>query len=186
MGRIAGKGNVVPRKMDTDPKLHRIDRLPQSLIAVEQPLVILLENGPAFSALIAAHVDPEPDDGSIRVEECTQFRIESNGLHHIRKFATVDFRFDKEREVWIASPNQFDSLFSQPSSDPYAVLQLARPQAAELERSIIRRNYDDIFEILRMSFASQPKFYSPSSAELHAPDNYANGRGNFPPTQRFI
>jgi hypothetical protein len=61
--------------MDTVPKLQRIDQVPSSAIAIEQPLVLLLENGPAFSALLAAHVSSEPDDGSVVLEDCAQVMV---------------------------------------------------------------------------------------------------------------
>ncbi len=172
--------------MDPAPQFQSIDQVPLSLIAVEQPLVLLLENGPGFSTLIVTHVGSEPDDGSITLEDCTQIRIESNGHHQIRRFARVSVIFDKELEVWMASPDQFDSVFSQPSADPYAVVQMSRSKAIELGCSINEMNFDKIFEILRTSFASKPRFYSPSPTVLQAPENYATARDKLPQSQRFL
>jgi hypothetical protein len=172
--------------MDSLPKLQRINQLPQSLVAVEQSLAILFENGPAFSVLIASHLACEPDHGSVKFEDCTQVRIEFDGNYLLRNFKTVVVQYDSESGFWMASPDQFDSLFSQPSADPYAVLQLSRSRSIALERSITREDFDEIFEILRCSFASQPQFYSPSPTELHAPENYATGRRGFKLSKRFL
>ena len=172
--------------MDPAPQLQSIDQVPPGLIAVEQPLVILLENGPGFSALVASHVASESDSGLITLEDCTQIRFEENGQRRIREFDSVVVSHDSESKFWIASPDQFESIFSQPSLDPYAVLQLSREQAVKLELAIKGNDFDGTFEILRSSFATKPRFYSPSLRELRAPENYASGRSQYPKNVRFL
>lgn len=172
--------------MDTAPQLQSIDQVPPGLIAVEQPLVMLLENGPGFSALVASHVASIRDSGLITLEDCTQIRFEENGQRRIRGFESVVVRHDSESKFWIASPDQFESLFSQPSLDPYAVFQLSREQAVEIELAIKGNDFDGTFEILRSNFATKPRFYSPSQLELRAPENYATGRSQFPMNVKFL
>lgn len=172
--------------MDTASKLQRIDQVPSSAIAIEQPLVLLLENGPAFSAILAAHISPEPDDGSVVLEDCTQVRIEQNGDCVRRSFDRVVILRESKRNHWIASPDELESIFSQPSADPYVFVQLPKSKARELRMAIHDRDFEKVFEELRDRFATLPRFYSPTPTELRAPENYATGRNRFSEIKRFL
>jgi hypothetical protein len=172
--------------MKTVPILQSIDQLPLCAVAIEQPLVLLLENGPAFSALLATHVSAEPDDGAIILEECIQVRIEQNGTCHRKQFDQVVVVREDAREHWIASPDGFESIFSQPSADPYVFVQLSQSGASKLLQAINAGDFDSVFEELCERFASLPRFYAPTPSELRAPDNYATGQNRFTEAKRFL
>lgn len=157
--------------MNPSPRLRRIDQVAASAAAVEQPLVLLVENGPAFSALLAARVSAEPDDGAVMLEDCAQLRIEANGDCVRRSFDRVVVLRDDRRNHWVASPDGFASLFSQPSADPYVVLELARSRAKVLRKAIRDRDFGTAFETLRSRLARLPGFFSPSPTQLRAPEN---------------
>lgn len=172
--------------MKTIPILQSIDQLALCAVAVKQPLVLLLENGPAFSALLAAHVSAEPDDGAIILEDCIQVRIEPNGTCFRKQFDQVVVVHEKSQEHWIASPDGFESVFSQPSADPYVFVQLSQSGANKLLQAINAGDFDTVFEELCERFASLPRFYSPTPSELRAPDNYAIGQNRFTGEKRFL
>lgn len=172
--------------MKTAPVLHSIDQLPLCAVAVEQPLVLLLENGPAFSVLFATHVSAEPDNGAIILEECIQVRIEPDGTCFRKQFDQVVVLREDAQEHWIASPDGFESIFSQPSSDPYVFVQLSQSGASQLLQALNSGDFDSVFDELCGRFASLPRFYSPTPSELIAPDNYASGRIRFTEVKRFL
>ena len=172
--------------MQSSPRLQSVDEVPSRVTAIKQPLVLLLENGPAFSALFSDRVSAEPDDGSVILEDCTQIRIERNGDCICRRFRRVVVSFDGERNHWIASPDNLRSMFSQPSFDPYVFVQLRRSQSERLMDAIRERDFDSVFDDLRQCFAALPRFYSSSPTELRAPENYATGRSKFPEVRCFL
>jgi hypothetical protein len=172
--------------MKTAPILQSIDQLHFCAVAIEQPLVLLLENGPGFSALFAAHVSAEPDNGAIILEECMQVRIEQNGTCYRKQFDQVVVVREDAQEHWIASPDGFESIFSQPSADPYVFVQLSQSGASKLLQAINTGDFDTVFKELCERFASLPRFYSPTPYELRAPDNYATGRNRFTEAKRFL
>lgn len=171
--------------MNTATKLRSIDQLPCIAIAVEQPLMVLLESGPAFSVLVASHVSPEPGGSAIILEDCLQIRIEEDGERLSRSFAEVAFKEDPELPFWIASPDGFESLFSQPSWDPYAILQLSEEDSQRFNIDLDRSDYGSLFDLLRTRFGELPRFYTPNETRFCAPENYACGRNEFPHIKTF-
>ena len=130
--------------MKTNPHLKRIDTLPRCSVAIEQPLVMLLEAGPCFSAIIARHVSAEPDDGAIRLEECTHFRIDPQGTCRTRHDDRIEVLWDPAIRHWIASPDQFVSVFSQPSLDPYAVIHLSKLTVSAIESALQQHDHEAV------------------------------------------
>ena len=172
--------------MDTAAKLQSIDQLPGIAVAIEQPLVVLLESGPAFSVLVASHVSPEPDGGATILEDCVQIRIEHDGECLSRSFPEVVITEDPELPYWVASPDGFQTLFSQPSLDPYAILQISDDDARQLYAFLDGSDYGSLFELLRTRFGRLPRFYTPNEERFCAPENYASGRKDFPHVERFL
>lgn len=170
---------------NTRTLLHSIPPLAEIAIAVEQPVAVLLANGPGFSVLFATRISARPDDGAVFVQDCTQYRIRKDGSRTIRYYTEVMFGFDKEKTLFFASPDGGASLFSQPSRDPYAVLELSRKEAENISGYIKIRSDDALFDLLRIRFGNLPGFYTPNSNELHAPDDYATAKSEYSNDQRF-
>ncbi|MEM7393770.1 MAG: hypothetical protein AAF492_15620, partial [Verrucomicrobiota bacterium] len=111
--------------MNTEFQPQRIDKLSNFAIAIQRPLLMLVENGPAFSVIMALHVSADPGDGEVLLEDCTQMRIEGDGSGVVRRFRNIVVVRDLDTNCWVASPDGFISLFSQPSLDPYVIVQLS-------------------------------------------------------------
>jgi hypothetical protein len=162
--------------MDTSPELKRIDQVPACGIAVEQTLVVLLEAaGRVFSVLVSSRVSAEPDGGAIRLEDCTRLRREAGGKVRSRGFRQVEIVWDPAVKHWIASPDGFQSVFSQPSAEPYAVVQLPELTSRALRGAIQKGDAAGALMMMRVRFKELPGFYSPRPGRLHAPWDYAAG-----------
>ena len=172
--------------MNAAPRYHQIDHVASSGVVVAQPLLLLLENGPAFSLVLADRASPEPDDGGVILEDCTQLRIEPTGLTSHRSFDRIMIMREPRHLFWVATPDELQSIFSQPSEDPYILLELSRSESKGFNAAIRENNFDWIFEAARLRFAQLPKFFSPSQTELQTPDNYASGNQKFSEYDHFL
>jgi hypothetical protein len=101
-------------------------------------------------------------------------------------FVGCFFKFDEKRRCWYANPKGLDAIFSNPSEDSNAMIQLSRADFLEFRDFVRDGDYDAQFEFLRARFGRLPHFYTPSNTELRAPDHYAGGMGLFDKETHFI
>jgi len=172
--------------MNTQPELQSVDQWPHVAIALQQPLAVLVESGPAFSVLVASRLSDEPDLGGLVLEDCLQIRIEDDGDCSASRFPRIAIKCESKSDYWVASPDNFDSLFSQTSRNPYAFVQLDKPETELFQNAVEARDFDTIFHLFRIRFGRLPRFYTPGEKEFRAPDNYATGRRAFPENTKFL
>ncbi len=172
--------------MKTKPRSLTVDQVASLPSAIEQPFALILEIGPAFSVLIGRRIEADRKPAQVVVEDSTQLRLTEHGEAIIRRYPAIRIRRDESLALWVASPDHFETPFSQPSADPYVLLTLPQEEASLLEKFLCRQSIDDAFELLRREIAKLPAFYSPSEDELRAPEQYASAKGRFAIDQCFL
>ncbi|MEM9235169.1 MAG: hypothetical protein AAGB14_00220 [Verrucomicrobiota bacterium] len=162
--------------MDSNPQLKRIDQLADCAVATERPLVVLTRTGKTTSAIISARMSEETDDACIRLEDCHHFRFTDD---HARCdfHPLVEVMEGSESGYWLASPDDFESVFGNPSRDPYAVIELGDRTARAVYNALEQRDFKMVFTMIRVRFAELPRFLQTDARKLKAASYYATGRG---------
>jgi len=159
--------------MQTQAKAFRVSQLAEVAIGLIEPSVILLENGPAFSVLIADSIDWQAPFRRLALNDTSQLRIEETGHSVIRRFPTVYISHEDDSGLWRAHDASTRTIFRCPSRSPYAVLPLTRSEHHRLKQAESVADIDQMFGQFRSRFGELPGFYAPASDTLISPDDYA-------------